>query len=749
MKKFISLSLAILSVTVLSFALLINAQAATLPASYNANPENPMYVTSIKNQGDFGVCWAFSAIACCESEAIKNHEADPDEIDLSELHLAYFAYNAQKDETDDEIITSIPFYNMGGDLSLSAFTLSKWIGLADESVAKFEDFVNNPTKLPEASLQYGNNEYYIKNAYTFDYESEFPKIKEAIMNFGSVQSAYYSEDSYLNDETSAYYCPSPLTINHAIAIIGWNDNYSKENFNESSRPSSDGAWLVKNSWGEHHGINGYFWLSYEDKSLTSAVAYDVEPAASFDFDNNYQHDGGFSLTHFEYESIKAANIFKSKADEELLAASIFTFDADNTPYTLKIYVNPETLSPSTFSQNSPVHEQSGYITQAGFVTLPLTSSVILSEGDTFIVCIETEATIAFDSYQEIYNGTEVTAISKATAKADQTYVAINGSGFYDASTTENGASPVNARIKAFTKNCTLGEAILKSLPETKSIEYGQSLKSSSLIGGSVIDSLHGTAIRGTWKFKDYTVIPKNGDDIEIIFTPEDPSYQGFSKTIKAVVTPSAPIVELKFEKTSYSKTDPLKLITTVKNKYTDTLTSFGEVSYTYKIEDGEPIAFDGSLLPTKEMEGKRVTVTSTVSAVDGKYLIASKDISFTVPKSNTPDPIPGESDNSSNTESESATQTDTNLDESESIDESLQESINESINEGIAESESIEESIQESLQESVRESVEESVEESVRDEIAKSLSCGSSASIPAIFSICALAVAVVTKKKRH
>ena len=641
MKKLISLSTAILCVALLSFTLLINAKAATLPSSYNADPENPMYVTSVKNQGEFGICWAFSAIACCESEAIKNHGADPETIDLSELHLAYFAYNSQADETGDEILTNTPFYDMGGDLSLSTFTLTKWIGLADESVAKFEDFEKDTSALPDASLQYGNNEYYVKNAYTYEYATEFSKIKEAIMTFGAVQSAYFSADAYLNEDTSAYYCPAGYTINHAITIIGWDDNYSKENFNNFAKPSSDGAWLVKNSWGERNGINGYFWLSYEDKSITDAVAYDVEPSASFDYDKNYQHDGGFSLTHFEHEKISAANIFKAKADEELLATSVFTFDANNTPYTLRVYVNPDVLSPAKFTNGSLIHEQSGIIPESGFVTLPLTSSVILSEGDTFIVCIETEATIAFDGYQEIRNGTSVTAISNATSKPDQTYVSINGGSFYDAHTTENGSFPVNARIKAFTKNCSLGDAVLEELPTMQSIEYGQSLKSASLLGGSVTDSIHGTKVRGKWIFVDENIVPENGDEVEILFVPEDSSYQGFSKVIYTSVTPSAPIIELKFEKTSYSNNDPLRLITTLKNRHSDSVTDFGEVSYTYKIADGESVSFDGSLVPTKEMEGKSVTITATVSAVDGKYIVSSKDISFTVPKSK--DPAPNES----------------------------------------------------------------------------------------------------------
>ncbi len=52
--------------------------------------------------------------------------------------------------------------------------------------------------------------------------------------------------------------------NHSVVIVGWDDTYSKNNFPSSNRPSTDGAYIVQNSWGKDWGTNGKFYVSYED-----------------------------------------------------------------------------------------------------------------------------------------------------------------------------------------------------------------------------------------------------------------------------------------------------------------------------------------------------------------------------------------------------------------------------------------------------------------------------------------------------
>lgn len=82
-------------------------------------------------------------------------------------------------------------------------------------------------------------------------------------------------------------------------VVGWDDNYSKDNFRDGVKPEKDGAWLIRNSWGDGTGSyydQSYFWMSYETFSL-SDTAWVFDFSANDGYDNNYQVDGGLKVAH--------------------------------------------------------------------------------------------------------------------------------------------------------------------------------------------------------------------------------------------------------------------------------------------------------------------------------------------------------------------------------------------------------------------------------------------------------------------
>ena len=98
-------------------------------------------------------------------------------------------------------------------------------------------------------------------------------IKQAIIKNGSVSASYEATSDSYNKQ---YFYTGSDKSNHSITIVGYDDRISRELFGEK-KPESDGAWILKNSWGTGSGNGGYFYLSYE-QPLNSAVAYDYMAA---------------------------------------------------------------------------------------------------------------------------------------------------------------------------------------------------------------------------------------------------------------------------------------------------------------------------------------------------------------------------------------------------------------------------------------------------------------------------------------
>ncbi len=118
----------------------------------------------------------------------------------------------------------------------------------------------------------------------------------------------------------AYYNPSSKRGGHAVTIIGWDDNYSRDNFSPN-KPNKDGAWLVQNSWGSSWGNEGCFWMSYE-QLLRFAMIFDVEEVNPnireyYHDDLGFTNEISFASTAVD-KTVLAANVFKVKGDHEKL-----------------------------------------------------------------------------------------------------------------------------------------------------------------------------------------------------------------------------------------------------------------------------------------------------------------------------------------------------------------------------------------------------------------------------------------------
>ena len=438
-------------------------------------------VTPVKSQGAWGTCWAFASIAAAETSILakqrdQGQTASADSLDLSELHLGWWAYSTVPDSygTVKEDGQSGEGYHTTNDLNknldLGGFpeyasalfaagvgptteedepylpkilrpsdgesaTSGVWYlcvvtyidgkterkSLTEDGIAEMEgrddvrsikrvcygieDSNGNSVDWSVPESKYGDQSYELSESYILpdiverdkngNYvrtnEENIDVVKQQLINGRAVVTAFCADTAklgqeskakYINLETWAHYTNTNEKANHAVTIVGWDDNYSKDNFLHSESIQGNGAWLVKNSWGsesdefpnegewgiEENGEHtGYFWLSYYDHSFRCMEA--------FDFDINHTLA---NTTESQYDYLTYSNMLPLPSSTPVSSANVFTAQSDirlrsltcqtvqpNTTVEFSVYLLSDDAA-SPISSNGPVatfkqeYETAGY-----------------------------------------------------------------------------------------------------------------------------------------------------------------------------------------------------------------------------------------------------------------------------------------------------------------------------------------------------------------------------------------------------
>ena len=448
-------------------------EGAELPSSYSSVDIGP----SIRDQGSYGACWAFSAIAAVEYSLAKQGLATTD-VDQAERQLAYFFYNRKgitdplgnttgdyTEAVEDSTPQSSSYLDNGGNGLYAMWHLLGWCGTTEESEAPYSTLLSDYLTYAndydtfrakydlDSSLAYGSDSYHVQDV-EITSGDDIEGIKQMVYENGAVSMSYYESGSYCNNATNAYYCPYSFDTNHAVTIVGWDDNYSVSNFKASHRPSSDGAWLVRNSWGTYSRNDGYFWLSYEDAPFCNDNVFSYTAASADNFDNNYQYDGSCSYAwSTEEEELSYANVYTAKANDggkELLSAVGFGTYSYNVDYSIQIYTDltdPEDPTSGTPRLTNPVR---GTLEMAGYHTIDLGEDIELESGETFAVVVTPSAGTAM-AVDTSYPTSWIVFV--ASSEAGQSFCGSAETGWADES-----AEGTTFRIKAYTNNVEKPEA---------------------------------------------------------------------------------------------------------------------------------------------------------------------------------------------------------------------------------------------------------------------------------------------------
>ncbi|MDE2524995.1 MAG: lectin like domain-containing protein [Methanocorpusculum sp.] len=445
---------------ILFFCMITVPVAGMLPASFDLRDVHA--VTPAKSQGDVNTCWAFGVVSAAESNIILKGYADAEAANLSEMHLSYFTYNRDPISIDVVIpgltgllgdyvrLENATYLEAGGNEIFATFALASWLGFVNESVVPYAP---RPAPVPAPSLAYTADSYHLANSWWLDFD-EPDLIKRMLMECGAASVGYFSDDMYYRGDTFSYYCGNETKSTHSVSLIGWDDNFSRNNF--LVVPPGDGAWLVKNSWGTAFGDEGCIWISYYDTSLDSAVFYDVVP--SDDYDYNYQYDGGILPTSMPITAgagdaeitVSAANVFVSEGWERLSAVSFFTFN-ENVSYTVFVSTGDMGIG------NTLQRVQNGTEQFCGYHTVVLENDLLLRPGQVFSVTVMMSApsdTIDFFGNAGLSLPLDLMdraegIFSYSSSEAGESYLHDAAGGSW----VDIGAhGDVNARIKAFTIN---------------------------------------------------------------------------------------------------------------------------------------------------------------------------------------------------------------------------------------------------------------------------------------------------------
>lgn len=420
------------------------ASYALYPGTYNANEER--FVTEVKNQRNTSLCWAFSLASNLETSLLTREQKY---YDLSEEQLAYFWANRVNDPLgntpNDKITRTQSDYHGTGNGRVASFFLSTWSGMTTEEKVPFQ---SSAVTWPD-SLAYDTSAY-MEDAIFSQYTVE--RTKQLLIEYNSVSAMIYMLDNYYYPDTASYSCPQSGLVNHAVTIVGWDDTYSKENFPSASGVNNDGAWIVKNSYGKNWGKNGYFYLSYEDQSITNLVSNTA--SASEEYNNNYFYDGAAAGTvTFPSKTINngyyVSNIFKATAGngkDEKLGEIVTAVPQDNTDFQIQVYTDLKNTSDPT--SGTPAYAEPVDYTQplAGIHTIHLNTPVKIPQGTFYSVVIRIP-----DGSNKFYVEKTTTSTSWFTATAgidpDQSFISTSGKKWYDAGNQYNCCFSVKAHTK--------------------------------------------------------------------------------------------------------------------------------------------------------------------------------------------------------------------------------------------------------------------------------------------------------------
>ena len=265
----------------------------------------------------------------------------------------------------------------------------------------------------------------------------------------------HSGCSCFNTNTRALYCPD-LNVSygsncnyHTSLIVGWNDNYSKDNFAEGYKPDKNGAWIIRNT----HGSSGEYYISYYDPYLLNDVNMAITSIKNVEYNHlyqynpsgckNYQYGGdNYCYNLAKVPSNQVVSVFEKNGNGNQKLDSVGFYVQSSSSKSVEVYFSSSssnTVPSNLFDSGNKVCEKNN-ITNNGYYSCELSNSKIISQQYFFIGLKGNDQIFAFQG-----NSHPTLSNNKVGISSGKNYY-LKNSTWTDAATSNNST----IFIKAFT-----------------------------------------------------------------------------------------------------------------------------------------------------------------------------------------------------------------------------------------------------------------------------------------------------------